>query len=95
MAYMISCNRCNMQYVGETENALHIRMNGHRFDITMRKLDKPVSFHFNQPDHSIEDLKVMGMEKINNNSKKQKKLRERYWIFELRTLTPEGLNIDD
>ena len=94
---MISCNKCNMQYVGETENALHIRMNGHRSDITTKKLDKPVAAHFNQPDHSLEDLRVMGIEKIedHNNSKKRRKLRERYWIFELRTLTPEGLNIED
>jgi len=44
----------------------------------------------------IEDLKVMGIEKIDhNNSRKQRKLRERYWIFKLRTLMPEGLNIED
>ena len=97
IVYMISCNKCNKQYVGETENALHIRMNGHRSDITTKKLDKPVAAHFNQPDHSYEDLRVMGIEKIedHNNSRKRRKLRERYWIFELRTLTPEGLNIED
>ena len=97
MVYMISCNKCNMQYVGETENALHIRMNGHRSDITTKKLDKPVAAHFNQPDHSLEDLRVMGIEKIEdyNNTRKRRKLRERYWIFELRMLTPEGLNIED
>ena len=96
IVYIISCNKCNMQYVGETENTLHIRMNGHRSDITTKKLDKPVAAHFNQPDHSLEDLRVMGIEKIDhNNSKKRRKLRERYWIFELRMLTPEGLNIED
>ena len=84
-----------MQYAGETESALHIRMNGHRSDITTRKLDKPVASHFNQPDHSLEDLRVMGIEKIKNYSKRQRKLRESYWIFELRTLMPEGLNIND
>lgn len=55
-----------MQYIGETENPLHIRMNGHHSDITMRKLDKPLASHFNQPDYSLEDLKVMGIEKISN-----------------------------
>ena len=95
--YMISCDRCNMQYVGETENALHIRMNGHRSDITTKKLDKPVAAHFNQPNHSYEDLRVIVIEKIEdrNNSRKRRKLRERYRIFELRTLMPEGLNIED
>ena len=93
---MISCDRCNMQYVEETENALHIRMNDHQSDITTKKLNKPEAAHFNQPNHSYEDLRVMGIEKIDrNNSRKWRKLRERYWIFELRTLTPEGLNIED
>lgn len=95
VVYMISCSRCDMQYVGETENALHVRMNGHRSDINTKKLEKPVAAHFNQPDHSLKDLKVMGIEKIHNNDTERRKLRERYWIFELRSLTPEGLNIDD
>ena len=86
-----------MQYVGETENALHIRMNGHQSDITTKKLNKPVAAHFNQPNHSYEDLRVMGIEKIedHNNSRKRRKQREQYWILELRMLTPEGLNIKD
>ena len=61
---MISCDKCNMQYVGETENALHIRMNGHWSDITTKKLDKPVAAHFKQQNRSHEDLRVMGIEKI-------------------------------
>ena len=95
MVYMISCHRCGVQYAGETVNALHIRMNGHRSDITTKKLDKPVSAHFNQPDHSLKDMSVMGIEKIHVNNTDRRKLRERFWIFELRTLTPEGLNIDE
>ena len=71
-------------------------MNGHQSDITTKQLDKPVAARFNQPDHFLEDLRVMQIEKIDhNNSKKWRKLREQYWIFELRTLTPEGLNIED
>ena len=86
-----------MQYVEETENALHIRMNGHQSDITTKKLDKPVATHFNQPNHSYDDLRVMGIEKIEdcNNSRKRRKLREQHWIFELRMLMPKGLNSED
>ena len=65
-------------------------------DSTTKKLDKPVAAHFNQPNHSHEDLRVMGIEKIeDHNSRKRRKLREQYWVFELSTLTPEGLNIED
>ena len=84
-----------MQSVGEMENALHIRMNGHCSSInTINKLEKPVVNHFNQLDHSLEDLKEMGIE-IDSNNTEWRKLREHYWIIELRTLTPEGMNIDD
>ena len=31
--YVTESKRCAVQYVGETENAFHIRMNGHRLDI--------------------------------------------------------------
>ena len=52
-----------MQYIGETENALHIRMNGHCSGITTKKVG---FFHFNQPGHTPEDLRVMGIVKIYN-----------------------------
>jgi len=51
-------------YVGETENALHIRLNGHRSDIRTKKTDKPVAEHFNLVGHSIKDLTIMVIEKI-------------------------------
>ena len=84
-----------VQYVGETENALHIRMNGHRSDIRTRKTEKPVATHFCQPDHSLEDLEVRGIEKIHNNSTQWRRERESFWIFTLRTLTPDGMNLDE
>ena len=29
LVYLISCRKCSLQYVRETENTLHVRMNGH------------------------------------------------------------------
>ena len=57
-----------MQYIGETENSLHIRMNGRRsyMYITTKKVGEKVSCHFNQQGHTLEDLRVMGIEKIHN-----------------------------
>ncbi len=66
----------------ETENSLHIRMNGHRTDIRTMKTDTPVAAHLasvNHADHSFDDLEMRGIEMS-------------YWICELRTLTPNGLN---
>ena len=53
--------------LSKTANLLHIRMNSHRSDINTRKTDKPVAAHFNLPDHSLDDLQVIGIEKIHTN----------------------------
>ena len=83
-----------LQYVGETENALHIRMNGHRSDIRTRKMDKLVTAHFCQPDHTMEHLEVRGIEKIHRDCAKWTRKRESYWIFTLRTL-PDRTNLNE
>ena len=43
LVYLIQCGKCGLQYmyVGETENPLHIRMNGHRSDINTQKTTNP------------------------------------------------------
>ena len=58
LVYLIECSRHSKQYVGETENALHIHLNGHRSDIRTKKTDKPVAEHFNSRGHSMEDLTI-------------------------------------
>ena len=90
---MISCKKCRVQYVGETENALHVRMNGHRSNIHTKKTNKPVAAHFCQSDHSVEDLEVRGIEKIHEDHPAKRRERESYWIFTLKTLAPEGMNL--
>ena len=49
----MTCKKCGLQYVGETENTLHARMNGHRSDIRTRKTEKPVAVYFCQQNHTI------------------------------------------
>ena len=61
VVYLIECSLCHVQYVGETRNALHIRMNGHRGYIHHRRLDKPVSAHFNSLDN-LKHLSIMVLE---------------------------------
>ena len=54
--YLIQCKKCKLQYVGETQNPLHIRLNGHRSDICNKRLKKTVAAHFNTLGHSTDDL---------------------------------------
>ena len=46
--YVIACKRCGKQYVGETEQALHERMNSHRSDIRKKTKEKPWRLTFAQ-----------------------------------------------
>ena len=94
VVYLIECKKCRKQYVGETENALHVRMNGHRSDIKHRRLEKPVAKHFNSTGHSLEDLSIYVIEKIHREEANFRKAKESHWIQTLRTLAPEGLNLE-
>ena len=94
VVYVIECIKCNKQYVGETENALHIRMNGHRSDIKHRHLEKPVASHFNSEGHSLEDLSIFVIEQIHREEANFRKAKESHWIQTLHSLVLEGLNLD-
>ena len=94
VVYVIKCNKCAIQYVGETENALHIRMNRHRADIKNQRLEKPVAEHFNSVGHSLDNLSIFVVEKIHREDASFRKAKESYWIRLLRSLAPEGLNLD-
>ena len=93
IVYLIECRKCQKQYIGETENPLHIRMNGHRSDYYRKLPDKPVAEHFNLIGHSFEDMLVMVIEQIMAGSARRKQ-RESFWIHTLQTLAPDGLNLD-
>src|SRR5580704_10857751 len=94
--YLITCTRCSIQYVGETVNELRFRMNAHRQSIRDHK-ETLVAMHFNGA-CSLEHLSVQPIEIISGNGRgerpiKQRKLREAFWMKELRTVYPYGLNI--
>ena len=73
VVYVIECNK---QYVGETENALHIWMNGHQLDIKHQRLEKPVASRFNSKGHSLDDLSVFVIEHIYKEEVNFRKARE-------------------
>ena len=94
IVYLIECSRCKTQYVGETGNALHLRTNGHRSDFNCKSPDKPVAAHFNTQGHSFDDMKVMVIESLGLAPAARRKRREGFWIYTLRTLAPEGMNLE-
>jgi len=70
-------------------------MNGHRSDINTWKTNKPVAAHFNLPDHSLDDLQVIGIEKIHTNDVGWKKTPRKLLDFILDTKAPTRMNLDE
>ena len=76
------------------ENPLHIRMNGYWSDIKHQHLEKPVASQFNSKGHSLYDLPIFVIEQIHKEKANFQKAKESHWIQTLKSLAPEGLNLD-
>ena len=98
--YLLGCKKCRIQYTGKSEWPMNIRINKHRFDVTSAD-GLPACQHFNLPDHKFErDSEFIIIEKLQNTNgtkediRNRLKQRENFWIRELRTLKPWGLNME-
>lgn len=97
LVYLIYCTLCGMQYVGETKRQIADRLPEHLRDIRKRN-DTPVSRHFNLPDHSTDKLRIQVLEFIRQNrdlasTTEYRRKREFWWIHQLKSLEPLGINI--
>lgn len=95
VVYLITCAHCNVQYVGETKQVVRGRMNQHRSGVkNAPKMDLPSQVHiyphFNNGICNVEHLKFTILEQVLDAT--QRKQRELYWMKELRTVYPYGLN---
>ena len=94
VVYLLDCHVCGSQYVGESVQPFNKRMNGHRSDLTKKTL-LSVSQHFVSPGHSLEDFGRFKIYIIDHNpswKENQRQKKESFWIRELQTLHPEGIN---
>ena len=91
--YVIACKRCGKQYVGETEQALHERMNSHRSDIRKKTKEKPVAAHFCSDGHTLSDFSVVVVDQLHQADPVLQKNRESRWIRLLQTEAPKGINL--
>ena len=80
-------------YIGETGRRMADRFIEHRRDVINGKNDLPVPAHFNQPNHTLEDMKVAVLKAGLVNQKYRKKQEMRF-IFRQETTAPSGLNQD-
>ncbi len=92
LIYGIICNFCDPDtiiYVGKTSTTLRERINNHKSDIR-RNTNKPVALHFNSPNHSLNNLAIIGIDHSDNPDKLSEK--EISWIKKLKTYSSPGLN---
>ena len=94
LIYLITCVGCSQQYVGQTTQPLHLRMNGHRK--TVRKKECIIGRHFSQEGHAQKVQVIEGLITKQGETKKELKQRlmdrELWWQKELGTIWPYGLN---
>ena len=93
--YLITCNECGIQYVGETGRVVRSRLSEHKNGISgNHKGCKILYSHFK---HGCKTFNIHIIEAIFDSKDKAKNLenrqkREDFWIRELKTKYPYGLN---
>ena len=97
--YLIECNFCKKQYIGESKRTLRCRFNNHRFDIqNPNKRPSTISSHFNTGPCDLSDCRIIPIFKcptlataeLTTQTRRQ---IEQYFIEKFKTYLPYGLNI--
>ena len=93
MVYLITCTNCVKQYVGEAK----FRM-GEYIQDTRVKRETPVSIHSNEPDHSFVNMifqiiQILPTYPEDDSATTRHSICVRYWIYQLHSLKPLGLNV--
>ena len=92
--YLITCGSCGEQYVDETQQELHCRINGHRYDIAHKRTkESPVAEHFNGAAHLPAYTRVMVIDQLWNHDPCLRKIRESRWIRTVGTTHHSGTNL--
>lgn len=90
--YVIFCQICGKQYIGETKNTIATRMIQHRYNFRNNKhTEIPLIRHF--IGHGPHSFRVAGIQSNPTWTDDERKAWERKWIFLLNTKEPFGLNI--
>lgn len=86
--YLINCLDCKKQYVGETGGELRQRHRCHRQEF--KKGHTPLGKHFKGPCNNFE---LIGISTFPNLDKPQREQKELFWIHQLQSLHPSGINV--
>lgn len=89
VVYVLRCNLCNMDYIGQTSTPFRIRFNNHKSHVNSLP-HLPFSRHMNLPDHHFGLITVVLIQS-GFSSDHERELREAYFIHKFKSLT-HGIN---
>ena len=85
LIYLIQCNRCNLQYIGETKRRLKDRFNEHRRTIdnpnTKSKPTTAAEHFLSSPNHTANNMQLIPIEKMFSNRDSIRKAKEAFFNF--------------
>lgn len=88
--YLITCSKCKIQYVGQTERRLKDRLNAHRSYMKNKLQTKATGLHFSTPGHEPQHLRIIPIEIQQDKNRRLE--REKFWMNILQSNYPHGLN---
>ena len=89
--YCITCKKCKVQYIGESEKSLKERFSQHLGYVYNEHLNQATGEHFNSKGHSVADMEVTILEKIFSKDPQVRKERESMFIKKFNS-KHKGLN---
>ena len=96
--YLVSCHKCPMQGVGQTEN-FQARVSNYTSHILKRKQMCGIVKNFMETGgYSVNDFRIMGIVQLENPPRSKADLKKRliefegYWQIKLQTIEPYGMN---
>lgn len=97
--YVITCDICQIQYVGRTTRRLRDRLYDHLYDIEKDRLTNVAKHWIFAHQKDVTSLHIQGIEKIVTPTRGGDRFqllckRKVYWIFSLNTRIPLGLNFE-
>ena len=84
-------DNCQQKYIGESERKLKERICEHIGYIKTKNISQATGHHFNLPGHSLNDMKVIGLEIAKKSDPEYRKERVSYLIRKFNTYY-QGIN---
>ena len=80
IVYIIECQKCKINYVGESKRSLKERLADHRSYVNREMINTATGAHFLKPGHNLSHLQISIVEKQKNSDDSYRKEREKYFI---------------